>query len=129
MLTLHKNRTNASIKKFFQEMLAEPSNEFNNFCGMSSTDFEFLLQKIGPLIAKKDTKWRDSIPFKVRLAVTFRFLASGDSYKSLHITFKISSQIISNIVMEVCAALYRILKKEVKVKKYLISIILYYLMK
>lgn len=100
-----------------QEMLAQPSNEFHNFCRISFTDFEFLLQKVDPVISKKkkDTKWRDCIPSKVRLALTLRFLASGDSYRSLHYLFKISSQIISKIVQEVCAALYQVLKDRIKV--------------
>lgn len=98
-----------------QEMLAEPSNEFHNFCRMSFTDFEFLLQKVDPIISEKDTKWRDCIPSKVRLALTLRFLASGDSYRSLHYLFKISSQIISKIVQAVCAALYQVLKDRIKV--------------
>ncbi|KAJ8953306.1 hypothetical protein NQ318_012100 [Aromia moschata] len=102
------------MERQFQEMLAEPSNEFHNFCRMSFTDFELLLQKVDPIISKQNTKWRESIPSKVRLAVTLRFLASGDSYRSLHYLFKISSQIISKIIQEVCAALYQVLKDNIK---------------
>lgn len=107
-----------SMERQFQEMLAEPSDEFHNFCRMTYTDFELLLQKVDPIISKKDTNWRDSIPSKVRLAVTLRFLASGDSYRSLHYLFKISSQIISKIIQEVCIAIYQVLKDNVKVRKY-----------
>nr|CAI5844994.1 unnamed protein product [Callosobruchus analis] len=46
-------------------------------------DFELLLNKIGPQIQKKDTHLRLSIPAKEILAVTLRYLASGDSYQSL----------------------------------------------
>ncbi|CAG4957349.1 unnamed protein product [Parnassius apollo] len=65
MLTVHKNRTKESMETRFQEMLAEPSNEFDNFCRMSYADFNFLLQKVHPIISKKDTKWREAIPAKV----------------------------------------------------------------
>ncbi|CAG5035464.1 unnamed protein product [Parnassius apollo] len=64
MLTVHKNRTKESMETRFQEMLAEPSNEFDNFCRMSYADFNFLLQKVHPIISKKDTKWREAIPAK-----------------------------------------------------------------
>lgn len=84
---------------------------------MSSADFEFILNQIGPTISKKDTKWRKSISAKVRLAVTLRFLATGDSYQSLHYLFKISAQVISIIVPEVCKALIEVLKDFVKVRK------------
>lgn len=97
------------------ELLAEASGEFDNFLRMSSEDFEFLLTKISPLIEKQNTTCRESIPPKIRLAVTLRFLATGDSYRSLHYLFKISSQIISKIVPEVCLALNEILKDSAKV--------------
>lgn len=97
-------------------MSQEPSGQFDNFCRMSSSDFEFLLQKVGPAIAKENTRWRQAIPIKVRLAVTLRFLATGDTYKSLHFLFRISSQIISKIVPEVCRAIIDALDDEVKVR-------------
>lgn len=100
----------------FSELLYEPSGEFENFCRMSSTDFEYLLGKISEVISKQDTQFREAISPKARLAITLRFLATGDSYKSLHFLFKVSSQLISNIVPEVCAALNEVLKDEIKVK-------------
>lgn len=82
---------------------------------MSYSDFEFLLQKISPMISKHDTDFREAIPAKFRLAITLRFLASGDSYKSLHYLFKVSVSMISIIIREVCRALNEILKDLVKV--------------
>nr|XP_021202050.1 uncharacterized protein LOC110384797 [Bombyx mori] len=81
---------------------------------MSSTEFELLLQKVDPLISKKDTKWRQAVPSKHRLAMTLRFLATGDSYKSMQYLFKISNQVIGTIVPEVCEAIIQVLKREVK---------------
>lgn len=101
----------------FAELCAEPSGEFSNFVRMSCSDFEYLLQKITPMVIKQDTYWRDAIPVKVRLAVTLRYLATGDSYRSLHYLFKISSQVISIIVPEVCLALNKVLKNIVKMPK------------
>lgn len=105
------------MNKQLDELLAEPSGEFDNFVRMSVNDFEYLLQKISPIIAKQDTDWRDAISARIRLAVTLRYLATGDSYKSLHHLFKISTQIISKIIPEVCSALIEVLKDLVKVNK------------
>lgn len=55
------------------DLLKEPSGLFENFCRMSAIDFEFLLQKIGPQIAKKDTKWRRAVPANERLALTLKY--------------------------------------------------------
>ncbi|XP_060877917.1 putative nuclease HARBI1 [Metopolophium dirhodum] len=81
---------------------------------MSSTDFEFLINLIGPKVAKENTNFRESISVSVRLAITLRFLSSGESYHSLMYTFKVSKQSISEIVPEVCEALISGLKNYIK---------------
>ncbi|KAL4721558.1 hypothetical protein ACJJTC_007791, partial [Scirpophaga incertulas] len=104
-----------SMENQLTELLQEPeSKEFQNFVRMSDSNFEYLLQNISPVISKQDTDFRESIPAKIRLAVTLRYLATGDSYRSLHYTFKISSQLISQIIPEVCQALIDVLKDTVK---------------
>lgn len=99
------------------ELVAEPSGQFNNFTRMSLSDFEYLLQKVSPMISKTNTLKREAIPAKIRLAITLRFLASGDSFESLHYLFKVSGSIISRIVPEVCIALNQVLKDLIRVSK------------
>lgn len=99
------------------ELVAEPSCEFKKFTRMSLEDFEYLLDKVSPVIMKQDTRLRKAISARVRVAVTLRFLASGDNYESLHFFLIISPQIISEIIPEVCLALSKVLKEEIKVIK------------
>lgn len=103
------------MENHLAELIVEPSGQFHNFTRMSVTDFKYLLPKVSPIISKKDTPKRDAIPAKVRLAITLRFLASGDSFESLHFLFKVSSSIISRIVPEVCMALNEAWKDQIKV--------------
>ncbi|CAH2088894.1 unnamed protein product [Euphydryas editha] len=77
MIKIHQNRTRQFIEEKFNELLYEPSGEFHNFCRMSFTDFEYLLDKISPLISKQDTDFREAIPAKYRLAITLS-LQSND---------------------------------------------------
>jgi len=83
---------------------------FQNFTRMSSEDFKKIICLVGPLIYKQNTNMRPAITVQIRLAVTLRFLATGDSYSSLQYLFKISKQIISTIIF-----VYYILKTYVKV--------------
>ncbi|KAL4718844.1 hypothetical protein ACJJTC_014074 [Scirpophaga incertulas] len=111
-----RQKRRCSMENQLTELLQEPeSKEFQNFVRMSDSNFEYLLQNISPVISKQDTDFRESIPAKIRLAVTLRYLATGDSYRSLHYTFKISSQLISQIIPEVCQALIDVLKDTVKI--------------
>ncbi|KAK4883934.1 hypothetical protein RN001_000205 [Aquatica leii] len=47
-----------------------------------------------------------------RLTLTLRYLATGDSYKSLMYLFRIPANTISTIIPEVCQAIYDVLKDE-----------------
>ena len=109
-----------SDSNLLQSMLIEEdTGHFKNFVRMSSADFEVLLNLIGPKIEKKNTFLRNSVPVKERLAITLRFLATGDSYTSLQYLFKVSKQLISMIVPEVCRALIEALQNYVKVCIYI----------
>ena len=56
---------------------------FENLFRTNNSGFENILIMIALIINKQDTKFRPAIPVSQRLAVTLRFLATGDSYVSL----------------------------------------------
>jgi hypothetical protein len=70
---------------------------YKNVTRMSPSEFEFLTNLIGENISKNDTAFRKAISVQERLALTLRFLASGDSYVSLQYPFKICKQAISGL--------------------------------
>lgn len=63
--------------------------------------------------------YRRAIPVAGRLAVTLRSLATRDSYSPLVYVFKISKQVISKILPDVCKAISEVLHEHVKVSSYL----------
>jgi hypothetical protein len=67
----------------------------------SPSEFEILIHLMGDKISKKDKAFRKAVSVQERLALTLRFLASGDSYVSLQYLIKISKQPISCIVQSI----------------------------
>ncbi|CAF4889199.1 unnamed protein product [Pieris macdunnoughi] len=95
----------------------EESGQFQNFCRMAPEDFDHLLSLTIEKIRKSSTNFRDSIPAYDKLAVTLRFLATGDSYGSLMYFTKMSKSTTCNAISEVCAAINEALQDFAKVSK------------
>ena len=79
---------------------------------MSPDRFNHLLSLVEPLIRKSDTRFRKSISASERLALTLRFLATGDSQQTLSYSFRIGKATVSKIVSETCEAIYSALKEK-----------------
>ena len=71
-----------------EQLKLEDGMGFRNFLRMSPADFKTFLQMVGEKISKDCTVFRETIPASVRVAVTLRFLASGESFTSLMYTFR-----------------------------------------
>ncbi|KAJ8910224.1 hypothetical protein NQ315_015916 [Exocentrus adspersus] len=112
---LYRNRLTTRGPSFLSSMVEEENDgHFKNFTRMSSADFNFLLEAIRDDISRNDTKFRKAVTAEERLAITLRYLATGDSYTSLQYLFNVSKQLISKIVPEVCRAVVKTLSKHVK---------------
>ena len=92
------------------KLLLNDGSSFRNFVRLTKSDFEELLCLVAPKISKNNTNYRAAISPSIRLAVTLRYLATGDSFTSLMYLFKLSKQSISSIVPEVCEAIIEVLK-------------------
>ncbi|KAL4720970.1 hypothetical protein ACJJTC_019230 [Scirpophaga incertulas] len=106
-----KRRPNSLVLELkYQEL----SGHYKNFMRMSSSNFEYLYNLILPAIQKQDTRFRKAISAQDKLALTLRFLATGDSFTSLQYLFKISKKAISKFIPKVCQAIINGLKDNVK---------------
>ena len=79
--------------------------EFQNYMRMDCDLFEELLNIVGPLIERRDTVFRDCVSAGERLAITLRFLATGDSYPSLQAAYRVSRHTIAKIIPDTLMAL------------------------
>lgn len=60
---------------------------------------------------------RDAIPAITKLEITLRFLATGDSYKSLEALYRVGNSTISGFIPTVCSEIASALKDFIKVSK------------
>ena len=70
------------------------------------------MELVSQRIAKKEINMRKTIEAGERLAVTLRFLATGNTYSDLPFTCRMHISTIGGIISEVCQALYHCLKSE-----------------
>lgn len=99
-------------EKLLLELRAEDPQLYRNFLRMSADQFDHLLSLVTPHIQKTDTVMRASIPASNRLVMTLRFLATGESFSSLQILFRVPQNTISTIIPEVLDAIYKVLVED-----------------
>ncbi|XP_040208470.1 protein ALP1-like [Rana temporaria] len=92
--------------------LRQHPDKFASYLRMSVSTFDDLLARISERIRRQDTHLRRSISPEERLIVTLRFLASGESFSSLHFQFRLGISTISGIVRSTCDALWDCLVEE-----------------
>ncbi|XP_064475736.1 uncharacterized protein LOC135389631 [Ornithodoros turicata] len=89
--------------------IIEDPFEYRRYLRMTPDSFEELLRMVKHHIQKEDTNMRESIQPEERLDLTLRFLATGESMRSLHYQYRMGVSTVHSIVYETCSALIKIL--------------------
>ena len=88
-----------------QELRLEDTPGFKEMMRMNYETFLLTLTIIEPYISPEESyRGNQTIKSSERLALTLRFLATGETYRSLSFQFRISCSAISYIVLSVCEA-------------------------
>ncbi|KAM4026934.1 uncharacterized protein ACNLHF_008145 [Anomaloglossus baeobatrachus] len=80
--------------------------KFTLFCRLTIPAFDRLLSIVQSDLFYADTRMRKSISAEERLLITLRFLATGESYTSLHLQFRVGKSTISEIVRCTCGVIW-----------------------
>ena len=114
-----KKRKRFWVRKVYEERLEK--GEFHLLVGdlrlhdheyffrcfrMSPSTFEELLSLVGPKISKENTVMHDSVDPGERLAVTLRYLVTGDAQCTIAASYRMSPSTIGRIITETCSALW-----------------------
>lgn len=78
-----------SAQNLIRDLRNEGDNTFKQFFRISPEQFNLFLEMIRPIVSKRDTNMRKAISVETKLAITLRYLSSGDSYRSLALLFRV----------------------------------------
>ena len=74
---------------------------------MDLETFNEILDMVGPSITKQDTFFRKAISPDQRLGVTLYYLATGDSFPTIALLFRLGRSTTRAIIFETCHAIWR----------------------
>ncbi|KAK7175588.1 hypothetical protein R3I93_002497 [Phoxinus phoxinus] len=98
--------------RLVQELRLDDSR-FQQYFRLDRSQFDNLLSKVGPRIGRQDTNYRRAINAAERLAICLRFLATGDSYRTIAFSYRVGVSTVAGIVGEVARAIWDALVQEV----------------
>jgi hypothetical protein len=110
---LQRRVLHGQYEQLVAELRGEDRRGFRNYMRISPELFDELLQRVGPILMKKDTLVRKSLEPGHRLAIALRYMASGDLYASLSFNFRVATNTISYLVPLVCEAVIKEYTEEV----------------
>ena len=84
---------------------------------MDNIQFLFLVDLISEDLQKQDTQMRKCISPAELICLTLRYLATGETFRSLEFQFRISRRIISEAVIDVSNAIIKKLSRYLSTPK------------
>ncbi|GFW63178.1 putative nuclease HARBI1 [Trichonephila clavipes] len=92
-----------------KELKNEDHTAYRNMLRITGEQFDELLEMVRGKLSKQDTTMRMAIPVTTKLEITLRYLATGDSFKSLEYLFRVPETTISrflpHVLTEICCVL------------------------
>ncbi|KAJ8926472.1 hypothetical protein NQ314_021158, partial [Rhamnusium bicolor] len=102
-------------KNLLAEIAVEDPESYRNHLRMSENQFEELSEKVKSKIEKQNTIMREALPSRLKLQITLRYLATGDTYGTLEALYRVPRCSIGRFVPEVCKAIWEVLEEYIKV--------------
>ena len=100
-----------SYRQIFHELCCDNKKDLEHYIRIPFAAFQWLLNKIDPVIRRQDTHLRPSISPGARLEATLLFLSCGLPYAKLTYFSRISVASLSFIIPETCEAIFNVLRK------------------
>jgi hypothetical protein len=87
------------------ELMRESRQDFRSYLRMEPLLFLEIVERLTPRLTKATTNWRRPLEPGLKVAVTLRFFATGNSFHSLAFEFRVAHNTISLFVRDVINAI------------------------
>ena len=94
------------------EMRLVDHESYYKYFHMTPTRFDNLLSLVGPLITRQTTIMRAPVSAGERLAVTIRYLVTGDSMQTISFSYRLGHSTVCGIIDDTCSAIWEALSPE-----------------
>ena len=103
---LLKRKRYGMFEKVMKHLREGDVRSFKNIVWMDPGMFNQMVADLAPRLQKTTTNCREPLSVGFKLAITLRYLSTGDSYKSMAYGFRVAPNTIVSIVPEVCQVIY-----------------------
>ena len=104
--------TRGEYHSLVNEMRLTDHQSFYKYFHMSPERFAHLLSLVGPAITRQTTTFREPISAGERLAITLRYLVTGDSMQTISFSYRVGHSTVCGIIDSTCDALWDVLSSE-----------------
>ena len=94
------------------EMRLVDHQSFYRYFHMSPDRLSHLLALVGPALTRKTTNFRAPISPGERLAITLRYLVTGDSMQTISFNYRVGHSTVCGIIDSTCDSLWNVLAPE-----------------
>ncbi|KAH7961710.1 hypothetical protein HPB52_011561 [Rhipicephalus sanguineus] len=108
--SLRSREVAGHASRLLPDLRSHDEEYFRDFLRMPPRTFDTLLELLRPAISKQDTNYRPAISAHDRLAMTIRFLATGETQRDVAFNFLAGRSTVSSVVAEVTQALWLVLE-------------------
>ena len=110
---LSLRKTRGCFHQLLPELQVTDTRAYQEFMRMDHAHFQEIVNNLTIRLCKQDTSMRECIKPSEMCCLTIRYLATGESFRSLEFQFRMSRHSISKIVLEVCRAIFEIMGSEI----------------
>jgi hypothetical protein len=93
-LTAERRLQFGQYDQLMTELRMEDEQSFANYLRMQPVMFDELLERVGPAITKQDTRLRQALEPGLKLAITLRYLGTGDKSPTLQYDYRVARNYI-----------------------------------